>query len=366
MNYNIIIDIEKIKEVYHIIKINTKNKNKIIKFELFFISNIMEIYNELKNKTYKHENYNIFLIKENKYRIIMSEKMKDKIVNHLLSKYILFPIIEPHLISANVATRKNMGSSKAINDIKKYINKLKDKHEKIYILKCDIHKYFYSIDHKILKKKIKKYITDENILEIIDNILDSTNEKNINNRILKEIEKEKTYIESLKISKKEKQIKKEELDRIPLYNYDLGLPIGNMTSQIFAIFYLNDLDHYIKEKLHVKYYERYMDDFILIHHDKEYLKYCLKKIEIQIKNLNLKLNDKTQIYELHNGLPFLGYKFILKGKKLHILLSNNCKKRIKKRYKSEKNINIQKIYNGHLINTDSKNFIHSLNSKNKT
>ena len=139
-----------------------------------------------------------------------------------------------------------------------------------------------------------------------------------------------------------------------------------MTSQIFAIFYLNDLDHYIKEKLHVKYYERYMDDFILIHHDKEYLKYCLKKIEIQIKNLNLKLNDKTQIYELHNGLPFLGYKFILKGKKLHILLSNNCKKRIKKRYKSEKNINIQKIYNGHLINTDSKNFIHSLNSKNKT
>ena len=71
MNYNIIIDIEKIKEVYHIIKINTKNKNKIIKFELFFISNIMEIYNELKNKTYKHENYNIFLIKENKYRIIM-------------------------------------------------------------------------------------------------------------------------------------------------------------------------------------------------------------------------------------------------------------------------------------------------------
>lgn len=107
------------------------------------------------------------------------------------------------------------------------------------------------------------------------------------------------YIKNLKISNREKELKYLELDRLPLYQKGKGLPIGNMSNQIMAIFYLNDLDHSIKEKLHIKYYVRYIDDLVLFHPDREYLKYCLVKIKERLSLEKLKLNNKTQIYELH-------------------------------------------------------------------
>lgn len=368
MNYNDIIDIEKIKEVYHIIKLNTKHKEKIVKFELFLTSNLMTIYIVLKEKRYIHGKYNIFLITDPKYRIIMSESMSDKIVNHLISRYILFPLIEPHLIDTNVATRKEKGTSKAIAELKKYINSLKENNNKFYILKCDIHKYFYSIDHQVLKEKLEKIVKDKDIINILNTIIDSTNYKEVNSIISNKIEKQKQYINSLKISRHEKEVKIKELNRIPLYLNGKGLPIGNMTSQIMAIFYLNDLDHYIKEKLHIKYYIRYMDDLILLHPDKKYLEYCLAEIEQKVIELKLSLNKKTQIYEIHQGFPFLGYKFILKGKKLYILLSSNTKRRIKRRLKKDKRQGKSsdiKAYNGYLIQADSGNFIYQIANERK-
>lgn len=106
-----------------------------------------------------------------------------------------------------------------------------------------------------------------------------------------------------------------------------------MTSQILAVYYLNDLDHYIKEKLGIKCYVRYMDDFILFHEDREYLKYCLGEIEKKLAEVKLKLNKKTQILEIHHGFCFLGYRFMLKDKKLLMLLSSDTKKRVIKRVK---------------------------------
>lgn len=152
------------------------------------------------------------------------------------------------------------------------------------------------------------------------------------------------YIKNLKISNREKELKYLELDRLPLYQKGKGLPIGNMSSQIMAIFYLNDLDHYIKEKLHIKYYVRYMDDLVLFHPDREYLKYCLVKIKERLSLEKLKLNNKTQIYELHQGLSYLGYKFILKDKKLYTLISTKTKARIKKNLKRQK-LNITQYQN---------------------
>lgn len=102
----------------------------------------------------------------------------------------------------------------------------------------------------------------------------------------------------------------------------IGLPIGNQTSQWFGLFYLNVVDRLIKEKLRVKYYVRYMDDMILIHHDKEYLKLCKQEIEKCVsEKLNLKLNSKTQIGQLKNGIDFLGFRNILmkNGKILRLL-----------------------------------------------
>lgn len=88
---------------------------------------------------------------------------------------------------------------------------------------------------------------------------------------------------------------------------DPGIPIGNQLSQWLALLYLNELDHLIKERLRIKYYGRYMDDFYLIHEDKEYLKYCLSVIKEYLLGIGLQLNQKTQIFHLKNGIDFLGY-----------------------------------------------------------
>lgn len=362
ISYNDLIDFEKLEDVYHIIKCNSKHKEKILKYEIFYTSNTLNILELLRAKKYIHGKYNIFLINYPKCRIIMSENMNDKIINHLVSKYVLFPLIEPKLIPTNVATRKDKGTKTAIEYLKKYINKLKINHDKIYVLKCDIHKYFYSIDHEILLNKLDKIIEDKEIYNLVKTIVLSTNHDYINEEINYKIECQREYISKLKISEKEKEIKYQELKRLPRYFKGKGLPIGNMTSQIMAIFYLNELDHFIKEKLHIKCYIRYMDDLILLHHDKEYLKVCLKKIEEKIDELKLNLNDKTQIYELHRGFPFLGYKFILKGKKLYTLLNPNTKKRIVKRLKKcknnqEKRLEILKNYNGYLKPAKCRAFI---------
>ncbi len=160
-----------------------------------------------------------------------------------------------------------------------------------WILKCDITKYFYNIRHDILKKQVRKSIDDEKCLWLIDMIIDSTE--------------------------------------------GVGIPIGNQSSQLFALLYLSDLDHYIKEKLKIKYYGRYMDDFYLLHPDKEYLKYCLSEIKKIVESLGLKLNPKTQIMPISQGLDFLGFHTYLTStgkviKKIRRRSKSNVRRKLKK------------------------------------
>ena len=331
LSYDKVVTIENLMDVYKTVRNNTRHKEKIFVFELFFSCNIISIYNILKSEEYKHGKYNIFIIKEPKYRLIMSECMPDKIINHLISTYFLFPLIDPLLLPMNVATRPLMGSDKGIYYIKKYINKLKYKNDKIYVLKCDIAKYFYSIDQEILLEKLSDLIDDEKVFNLVKEVIISTNNNYVNECISKSVNREIERLGTLPIIDYQNHVK--ELKSIPLYQKGKGLPIGNMTSQILAVYYLNDLDHYIKEKLRIKYYVRYMDDFILFHEDREYLKYCLGEIEKKLAEVKLKLNKKTQILEIHHGFCFLGYRFILKDKKLLMLLSSSTKKRLRKRVK---------------------------------
>ncbi len=362
ITYDDILSIDKIMEVYKNICLNTRHKTKLVKFELSFSVNVTKILLILRMRKYKHGNYSIFLIKEPKYRIIMSECIFDKIVNHLISKYVLLPLLIPKLIDTNVATRKGKGSKAGIDYLKKYINKLKQKEGPIYILKCDISKYFYNINHNILINKLKKDIPDKELQKIVVEIINSTDHSYINNQIDNLIKKEINYLKEKGISDLEIKIK--ELSNLPRYNKGTGLPIGNETSQILAIYYLNELDHFIKEKLKIKYYIRYMDDFILLHHDKNYLKYCKEQIAIYVHKLGLELNKKTQIYDLDKGLNFLGYKFKLKGKKLIILINNQTKKRVKRKLRKmkkrkAKNYNqVKASYNGYFKMANAKNFVH--------
>ena len=363
MLYNSMLDIKKIESVYHKVKCNTKHKEKIVNFETFYITNIMQIYEILEQRKYRHGKYNIFLVKEYKYRLIMSENISDKIINHLISNEILLPNIEPRLIDMNVATRKNKGTKHGLYYTKKYLNAIRAKHENFYILKCDIQKYFYNIDHEILLAKLTKIIKDDEALDIVRNILNTTNNEETNIEIKKAIEGEKKRL--LKTNNKHIKDKFKELDNIPLYEYNKGLPIGNLSSQILAVFYLNDIDHYIKEKLHCKYYVRYMDDFIIFHEDKEYLKYVLKEVKEKL-HTDCKLNlhpKKTKIFSIKEGLTFLGYHFIIKNNHLITLMNPKTKKKIRKNIKRviKKDLpnkeNTFASYNGYFKNCSCKSFI---------
>ena len=161
-----------------------------------------------------------------------------------------------------------------------------------WILKGDISKYFYSIRHDVLKTLIREKITDPDVLWLIDLIIDST-EGNV------------------------------------------GIPIGNQTSQLFALLYLDGLDHFVKEKLGIKYYGRYMDDFFLIHHDKAYLQECRKQIEAFVQARGLSLNAKTNIFPLKHGVDFLGFHTYLTEsgaviRKVRRRSKNNMKRKLKK------------------------------------
>lgn len=361
ISYNELVDIDKITDMYRVIKSKTRNRGKLHKFELFYSSNIISILAVLKSKKYLHSHYNIFLVHEPKYRIIMSEIMSDKVVNHLISKYVLTPGITPHLIPQNVATRVGKGTKEGIRYTKMYINKLKMNYDKIYVLKFDVKKYFYSIDHQLIYDKVKDFIVDEEILRIVKNIIDSTDEEYVNVNIKKVVDREIARVEKLNIL--DKDLKIAELKKIPFYSKGKGLPIGNMSSQLLAIYFLNDLDHYIKEQLHCKYYIRYMDDFVIFSPDKEHLKELRKKIEAKLAEFKLEANKKTNIYDLDHGFGFLGYYFFLKGKRLIIKINPQTKRRIKKKMRKLKRIHaenydqVKASYMGYLQVAHTKNLL---------
>lgn len=259
--YENIYKIENIMSAYDEVCRNTKAKRKVNRFKEFKCIYISRIYNILKNREYKVGPYVHFIIYEPKKREIVSQGMIDKVINHLVSRYILYPALLPSLIDTNVASRSGLGTKAGLIASKEFHRKCKVKYGKYYILKCDISKFFASINQDILKEKLKRKIKDKDALKILFDIIDS--EEN-------------------------------------------GLGIGNMTSQVFAIFYLNDMDHFIKEDLKIKYYVRYQDDFMLFHESKAYLKYCFEEIKKFLEKEKLELNKKSRIYSSNNNFVFLG------------------------------------------------------------
>jgi len=362
--YNTITDIKNIQNMYDKrVKINTKNKSKLEKFENNYVSNMTYIKNILKNKIYIPGKYNIFLIKEPKLRLIMSQNIIDKIINHLVSEYFLINVFDNSFIEENIATRKNKGTHYGIKLLKKYLNKMKDKN--FYVLKFDISKYFFNLDHNIIKKIITSKIKDKDVLDILFNIIDSTNADYVNENINKIKQKE---IKKLSNNPYKSNLI-EEINKLPLYKKGKGLPIGNMSSQVLAILYLNELDHFIKEKLNIKYYIRYMDDGLLIHENKDYLKYCLREIVKILDEYKLKLNNKTKIININEGFVFLGFKYYIKNNKVIMKVTNQTKRRFKRKinilYKLVDNhkidykqlLQVKNSYLGHLSYGNTKKLI---------
>ena len=364
--YNNITDIKNITEMYDKrISVNTKNKIKVERFDEHYVSNMSRVKGILDTRNYKPGKYNIFLIREPKVRLIMGQSITDKIINHLVSKYFLVDVFELILIENNIATRIGKGTHMGIKKVKECLKKNINKD--LYILKFDVKKYFFNLDHNILKSIIRSKIKDKDAIKILDTIIDSTDEPYINEEITKIKQKEIDKLRNSNGLNKDKLIK--EVESIPLCKKGVSAPIGNMSSQSFAIIYLHELDDYIVEKLKPILYIRYQDDGLLISDNKEYLKYCLIEIKKIIKKYKLELNNKTRIYKIDEGFEFLGFRFIRKNNKLIVKVKNQTKKRYKRKIKIsyelylDNKIKLEKIkmiegsYLGHLRYGDTKNLV---------
>ena len=311
------------------IKKNTKNKKRIYNFELNKMINIVNAKEKLETKNVICK-YNIFIITKPKCRVIMSHSITDKLVNHYITKHILIPKLEKYLDDRICATRKNKGLIYAFNMFKNYLRICNIKYNNFYMLKIDISKYFYSIDHEVLKKLIKDKLTSEEY-EIVSKVIDSTNYSYINKKIIN-------------------IMKKTNINDLPLYYNGKGLSIGLMSNQFLAIYYTNNLIHYIVHVLGLKYTCIYMDDIVCVHHDKKYLYKCLELIKYELENTyKLKLNvKKTKITSINEGVSFIGYRFKKVNNKIKINILKSSIKRIKKRVKE-----VKYLLNNNLISINS-------------
>lgn len=295
---------ENLYDAYKKARSGKRDKSACAEFELRTLDNIAKLREELVNKTYKMQKYNTFLVHEPKERVVMASSFRDRIVQHSLCDNVFQKRIFPHFIYDNYASQKGKGTHFGLRRLHKFMYQYYCNHgSEGWILKGDISKYFYSIDHDILKRQIQKLIQDKNILNLCNLIIDSTEGK--------------------------------------------GLPIGNQTSQAFALLYLNDLDHLIKDKMGIKYYGRYMDDFYIIMPEKEKLKKMLEIVKQEVEKLGLSLNPKTQIFPLKNGIDFLGFHSYLTEsgkivKKIRRNSKNNAKRRLRKLLLMRKNGKISK------------------------
>ncbi len=327
--YDNMISYSNIMFVFNNIKRKCHNKNKIMRFIRYKNCYFVDILLRLKNNSYEFSKYNIFLIHEKKYRIIMSESISDKIVNQMVSYFVLLPSLNC-LIDENIATRSGKGSSYGYKLFEKYIDSIGINND-IYVLRVDIKKYFYNINHDILISMLERRIKDKKSIEIIKQIISLTDQEYVNQSIINLINNEINRVNKLNITNSEKQRLINELRSIPLYRKGYGLSIGCLSNQLLAVFYLNDLDYYIKEILKCKYYIRYMDDLYILSNDREYLKNCFDVIKTKLLNIELNINDKSGIYRLKEGVSFLGYTYCIKNNKLLIRYDNTTIKTINRK-----------------------------------
>lgn len=291
--YEKIYDFDNLYAAWRLAKLGKSSKGEVISFNLDLGRQLWELHDALEARRYQPGGYYSFTIRVPKERLIYAPYFKDRVVQHSLCDNVLRPWLEPRLIYDCAACRIGKGTHFAMDRLSGFLREFYRRHgTKGYFLKCDIKKYFDNIDHEILKQRLRKF-PDQEVQELMFRFLDA-------------------------------------------YHGDAGkgIPLGNQSSQWFALYYLDPMDRLIKERLRVRWYTRYMDDLVLLHPDKAYLERCLREIRAKAAELKLELNQKTQIFPVSQGVDYLGFHFYLTetGKVVRRLRTSN-KRRFKRRLK---------------------------------
>lgn len=244
-------------------------KDSVVGYENNSLRNTLTLRNELKAGTHKIRKYQVFTIHEPKERVVAATRLPDRQFQRALCDTGLYHDITEHLIRDNVACQKGRGTDDALRRMKLHLRQHYRKHGiDGWVLKCDVHHFFPSTRHDVAKAAVQKYVSDQRAAEAVCKVIDS-------------------------------------------FGGNVGIGLGSEISQLVELLVLNDLDHYIKERLHIRHYVRYMDDFILIHQDKEYLQFCRKKITEKLQAIGLELNQKTSLFQLRQGVVYLKWRFVL-------------------------------------------------------
>ncbi|EKE16210.1 MAG: hypothetical protein ACD_11C00027G0010 [uncultured bacterium] len=276
-----------------------RNKKDVQEFSLHLMDNLIALRNDLSNHTYKHGGYQAFKINDPKPRDIHKATVRDRLLHHAIYR-ILYPFFNRTFISDSYSCRIDKGTHKAINKFREYTYIVSKNNTKTcWVLKCDIRKFFANINHSILLKILSEYIPDKDIMSLLENIVESFSVKS-----------------------------------------NVGLPLGNLTSQLLVNIYMNKFDQFVKHKMKVKYYIRYADDFVFLSEDKKQLEqYISIAHKLLSEELKLELHpDKVFIKTLSSGVDFLGWINFSD----HRILRTSTKKRMFRRIKqNRKNETIQ-------------------------
>ncbi|MEI6553203.1 MAG: reverse transcriptase/maturase family protein [bacterium] len=285
--YDSITSTENILEAWQEFLKGKKNKEDVQKFQYHLLDNVLSLSADLKNKTYTHGEYKSFKISDPKPRDIHKSSVRDRLLHHAIYR-ILYPYFDKKFIHDSYSCRLGKGTHKANERFKYFTGKVSRNYTRAcWILKCDIRKFFANIDHNILMQVLEKHIDNKDTVWLLGQVIKSFNTKGRTN---------------------------------------VGLPLGNLTSQLLVNIYMNEFDQFVKHSLREKYYIRYADDFVFMSEDKSHLEGLISKIsEFLENNLKLRLHpDKLFIKTLSSGLDFLGWVHFEK----HKVLRTATKKRM--------------------------------------
>lgn len=268
-NYDDIISLQNLYRAWEEFVSGKKSKEDVAEFSLHLPDNISRLHAELKSQTYQHGRYEAFRINDPKPRQIHKASVRDRLLHHAIYR-ILYTLFDKKFIHDSYSCRDFKGTHRAIRRFSLFNRKISQRNTKTcFVLKCDIRKFFDSIDHGILLQILSKFIEDKNTLSLLENIIKS--------------------FDSGKSGK--------------------GLPLGNLTSQLLANIYMNEFDQFVKHKLKARYYVRYADDFVFMSSNRDYLNDILEKSgQFLSQNLKLVLHpDKVFIKTFSSGVDFLGW-----------------------------------------------------------
>lgn len=270
-----------------------RKRADVQEYDRYLMTNVLALHRDLVDGTYCHGDYHHFKISDPKPRDIHKASVRDRLVHHALHRK-LYPFFDRTFISDSYSCRLGKGTHRAMNLFRTFARKVSQNDTRTcWILKCDIRKFFASIDHAVLMDVLRTRIPDDRLLALLKNIVNS-------------------FCSTPGVE----QIAQK------------GLPLGNLTSQLLVNIYMNEFDQFVKHKLKVKHYVRYADDFIILSHDKNLLLKTLSYMKVFLRStLKLELHpNKVSIETLASGVDFLGWVHFLD----HRILRTSTKRRMLK------------------------------------